>query len=451
MRLPWRARLNDITAMDEDFGTEWRTDRQVKKLQGLVITFVDTTKQVDDQEQIEDMAKALREAVRTGQEKERFLSQMSHDMRTPMTAISGLTQIMLQKTDIPEDIRDNLEKVKTSSDYMVSLIEEILETSRINAGKVVTVSTAVREEAVLNSVATIVKEQADQAGLEFEMDVRGCEGRYVMMDEKHVERALMNLLSNSIRFTPAGGQISFLVSVRYRDGRAEYIYVVRDNGVGISEDFQQKMFLPFEQSNESLEYNDGTGLGLFICKNLIELMGGTISCWSKVGEGTEFTVKISYLLASEEQIAVHSHQAETFEDQALYGKNILIVEDNNINAEVIMELLNTKGIHSEWARDGQEAVNIFESRGEYHFQAILMDLMMPVKNGVDAAKDIRSLPMRDAEEIPIIALSADVTEDAKERVRNAGMNVLISKPIDRERLFTYLAKEFAKTDWTEND
>ena len=437
-------RIVPYRAMDEDFGTEWRTDRQVKKLQGLVITFVDTTKQVDDQEQIEDMAKALREAVRTGQEKERFLSQMSHDMRTPMTAISGLTQIMLQKTDIPEDIRDNLEKVKTSSDYMVSLIEEILETSRINAGKVVTVSTAVREEAVLNSVATIVKEQADQAGLEFEMDVRGCEGRYVMMDEKHVERALMNLLSNSIRFTPAGGQISFLVSVRYRDGRAEYIYVVRDNGVGISEDFQQKMFLPFEQSNESPEYNDGTGLGLFICKNLIELMGGTISCWSKVGEGTEFTVKISYLLASEEQIAVHSHQAETFEDQALYGKNILIVEDNNINAEVIMELLNTKGIHSEWARDGQEAVNIFESRGEYHFQAILMDMMMPVKDGVEAAKEIRMLPMRDAEDIPIIALTADVTDEAKERTRTAGMNYLVSKPIDHEKLFHYLSREFTK-------
>ena len=238
---------------------------------------------------------------------------------------------------------------------------------------------------------------------------------------------------------------------RYRENRAEYLYMIRDNGIGISEEFQQRMYQPFEQYDGGAEYRDGTGLGLFICKNLVELMGGTISCFSKVGEGTEFTVKMSYPLATEEQISLHVHQSETYEERVLYGKNVLVVEDNVINAEVIIEMLNEKGIHSELARDGQEAVDIYEARGEYHFQAILMDLMMPVKNGVDAAKDIRSLPMRDAEEIPIIALSADVTEDAKERVRNAGMNVLISKPIDRERLFTYLAKEFAKTDWTEND
>ncbi|MBR1629210.1 MAG: PAS domain-containing protein, partial [Lachnospiraceae bacterium] len=228
-----------------------------KKLQGLVITFVDTSKNLDDQEQIEDIAAALREAVRTGQEKERFLSQMSHDMRTPMTAISGLTHLTLEKPDLPVDVRDNLEKVQTSSNYMLSLIEEILETSRINAGKVVTIAAAVKEETVLNSIATIIREQANQAGLLFEMDIRGVEGRYVMMDAKHVERALMNLLSNSIRFTPAGGKVSFLVSVRYVEGRAEYLYIIRDNGIGISEDFQEKMFLPFEQYNDSPEYNDG--------------------------------------------------------------------------------------------------------------------------------------------------------------------------------------------------
>ncbi|MBQ9632000.1 MAG: response regulator, partial [Lachnospiraceae bacterium] len=415
-----------------------------KKLQGLVITFVDTSEQVDDREQIEDMAAALREAVRTGQEKERFLSQMSHDMRTPMTAISGLTHLTLQKQDLPQDVRDNLNKVQTSSNYMLSLIEEILETSRINAGKVVTVAAAVKEDNVLNSVATIIREQANQAGLSFEMDIRGVEGRYVMMDAKHVERALMNLLSNSVRFTPEGGKVSLLVSVRYVEGRAEYLYMVRDNGIGISEDFQEKMFLPFEQYNDSPEYSDGSGLGLYICKNLIELMGGTISCWSKVGEGTEFTVKMSYPLASDEQISVHAHQSENFEDQVLYGKNVLVVEDNNINAEVIIELLNTKGIHSEWARDGREAVDIFESRGEYHFQAILMDLMMPVMNGMDATREIRSLPMKDAQTVPIIALTADATSDAQERINKAGMNYFLTKPIDHEKLFSFLSQEFIK-------
>ena len=412
-----------------------------RKLRGLVITFVDTTKQVDDQEQIQEMAAALREAVRSGQERETFLSQMSHDMRTPMTAIYGLTQLTLQKHDLSKEVRDNLDKILTSSEYMVGLIEEILETSRINAGKVVTVQSAVREDDLVNSISTIIRGQAENSGLVFESMLRGSENRYVMMDKKHVERSLMNLLTNSLRFTPAGGKISFLTTVRYEDDRAEYTYIIRDNGIGISEDFQQRMFLPFEQYSGEMEYTNGIGLGLYICKNLIELMGGRISWWSKLGEGTEFTVRMSYPIASEEQISLARHQLDSYEEQMLYGKNVLVAEDNQINAEVIIEVLNTKGIHSELARDGQEAVDIYEARGAYHFQAILMDLMMPVKNGTEAAKEIRELPLEDAENIPIIALTADVTEEAKERCRNAGMNCVVSKPIDQEKLFFYLSRE----------
>ncbi len=433
--VPYRA--NEDSAFYND-----DTHKSRKHLQGLVITFIDTTKQIDDQEQIEEMAAALREAVRTGQEKETFLSQMSHDMRTPMTAISGLIDITLDKPGLDKDVRSNLQKVKSSSNYMLSLIEEILETSRLNAGKVVTVSNAVREDVVLKSVTTIIQEQAKQAGLTFEYNIHGCEKRYVMMDEKHVERALLNILTNSLRFTPSGGTITFTANVIYRNNRAEYMYIIRDNGIGISEDFQQRMYQPFEQFDERADGRDGTGLGLFICKNLIELMGGTISCFSKVGEGTEFTVKMSYPLATDEQIENHVQQLDSYEERVLYGKNVLVVEDNIINAEVIIEILNEKGIHSELARDGQEAVELFETQGSHHFQAILMDLMMPVKNGVEAAKEIRNLPMSDAESIPIIALSADVTEEAKFRIHNAGMNKLISKPIDRNVLFSFLAKEF---------
>ena len=436
-------RIVPYHAVDDGAAEAHKTsDRaDTRKLHGLVITFVDTTKQVDDQEQIQEMAAALREAVRSGQERETFLSQMSHDMRTPMTAIYGLTQLTLQKYDLSKEVRDNLDKILTSSEYMVGLIEEILETSRINAGKVVTVQSAVREDEVVNSISTIIRGQAENGGLVFESVIRGSENRFVMMDKKHVERSLMNLLTNSLRFTPAGGKISFLTTVRYEDDRAEYTYIIRDNGIGISEDFQQRMFLPFEQCNGEMEYTNGIGLGLYICKNLIELMGGRISWWSKLGEGTEFTVRMSYPIASEEQISLARHQLDSYEEQMLYGKNVLVAEDNQINAEVIIEVLNTKGIHSELARDGQEAVDIYEARGAYHFQAILMDLMMPVKNGTEAAKEIRELPLEDAESIPIIALTADVTEEAKERCRNAGMNCLVSKPIDQEKLFFCLSRE----------
>ena len=411
------------------------------RLQGVVISFADTTKQIDDQEQIEEMAQALREAVRSGKEKETFLSQMSHDMRTPMTAIYGLTELILKRDDLPDEVRADMNKVLVSSEYMVSLIEEILETSRLNAGRVVSVLEPVREAPIIESIGTIIREQADNFGLNFEMDVRGMENKYVMMDAKHVERVIMNLLNNSLQFTPAGGKIFLEVRVSYVDARAEYTYVVRDNGIGISDDFQQRMFMPFEQFRDSMESMSGTGLGLYICKNLIDLMGGRISWWSKIGEGTEFTVHLSYAIASEEQIAMAKQQRQAFEDAALYGKNVLVAEDNSINAEVIVELLRTKGIRSEVAKDGREAVEIYRDRGAYHFQAILMDIMMPIKNGVEAATEIRELSLEDAEDIPIIALTADVTEETKERCRNAGMDMVISKPINQEKLFFCLYEQ----------
>ena len=436
-------RIAPYRAVDNRFRDEEQAGMvELPSLQGLVLTFVDTTKQVEDQEQIEEMARALRQAVKSGQEKETFLSHMSHDMRTPMTAIFGLTQLSLQEAELPENVRDNLEKIQTSSNYLLDLVEEILETSRINAGKVVTVSTAEKEDNVLNSVSAIIGEQARSAGLDFEMQVRGCQGRYVMMDIKHVERILVNLLNNSVKFTPSGGKITLQVAVAYHRHHAEHTYIVRDNGIGISESFQKRMFLPFEQDNSEDGYHDGTGLGLYICKNLVDLLGGTISCRSQSGKGTEFTVVMSYALASEEQISIGTHHTVSYEDQLLYGKNILLAEDNQINAEVIIKILGTKGIHVQLAADGKEAVELFRSHGPYYFQAILMDLMMPVLDGAQAASQIRNLPQEDAAAIPIVALTADVTNGVQERCKKAGMNSWICKPIDRDKLFECLAREF---------
>ncbi len=415
---------------------------QAKEMKGLVITFVDTTKQVDDQEQIDEMAKALRAAVRAGKEKETFLSHMSHDMRTPLTAIFGLTQLSLNEDNISESVKDNLEKILTSSKYLLSLIEEILETSRINAGKIVSVSSAVREESVLNSVSTIVGEQARAAGLSFDCNIRGSKDKYVLMDVQHVERALLNLLSNSIKFTPKGGKIQFFTDVNYIGGNVVHTYTIRDNGIGISKEFQKKMFLPFEQEQDDEYSREGTGLGLYICKNLIELMGGTISCNSAQGVGTEFTVILSYPEASKEQIEVQSHKSENYEDQVLYGKNVLLAEDNPVNAEVIIKLLKTKGIHCEVAGNGAEALDLFRTCGPNHFQAVLMDLMMPIKSGLQAARELRMLDTSDCITIPIIALTADITNDTEERCSDAGINYVVSKPIDQGTLFGYLAKSF---------
>ncbi len=429
-------------------GTEIKSESESsakKELKGLVLTFVDTTKQVDDKEQIDEMAKALRAAVRAGKEKETFLSHMSHDMRTPMTAIFGLTQLSLEESGVPDVVRDNLEKILTSSRYLLSLIEEILETSRIDAGKVVSVSSAVKEENVINSVATIVSEQARAAGLTFEYNVRGSRDKYVLMDVQHVERALLNLLSNSMKFTPKGGKIQFFTDVTYDGDNVVHTYIIRDNGIGISREFQKKMFLPFEQEQENDGFHrDGTGLGLYICKNLIELMGGTIACSSAQGVGTEFTVTMKYSVASKEQIELQTHKSETYEDQVLYGKNVLLAEDNPVNAEVIIKLLKTKGIHCEIACDGQEALERYSANGPYHFQAILLDLMMPVKSGLQAARELRALGTADCKVIPLIALTADITNDTEQRCADAGIDYVVSKPIDQSTLFGYLAEGFQK-------
>ncbi len=411
-------------------------------VQGLVLTFVDTSRQVDDKQQIEAIAEALRQAVLNGQAKEAFLSHMSHDMRTPMTAIAGLTDISLQQEGIPETVRDNLLKIRLSSRYLMTLIEEILETSRINAGKVVTVAEPALENSVIEEVAAIITERTREAGQHFEFRIHGGTNRYVLMDSEHVARILLNVLSNAVKFTPSGGSIFFDTYIKETNDQVFHRYVIRDTGRGISETFQKSMFKPFSQEANEAGQQGGTGLGLYICENLLNLLGGTITCKSKPGEGSEFTIELTYDVASQEQIHLHRQQSLSFEDHVLYGRNVLVVEDNTLNAEVITRLLESKGIHSELAVDGEEAVEHFLAKGPNYYQAVLMDVMMPVMDGIAAAEAIRNSDVSDAGTIPIIALTADVTEETKEKCYDAGMTDLLLKPIDPDKLFTLLAHVF---------
>ena len=426
--------------------TESAKKKRTEYVSGLVLTFIDTTQQIGDQEQIEEMARALRAAVKSGQEKEAFLSHMSHDMRTPLTAIKGLAQLSLRENNLPENARDNLEKVLSSTHYLTSLIDEVLETSRINAGKVVSVCTAVREQDVLEEAVAIVAQKAKAAGLNLQTRIDGCENRVVMMDTEHVTRIIVNLLGNAIKFTAEGGRVAFEANIFYTDRHASHTYTIRDTGRGISDAFQQKMFLPFEQENDmDSSLRDGTGLGLYICRNLIDLLGGTITCHSKLGRGTTFIVTLEYDLASPDQIRTQNRRSSTIEGRLLYGKNILVAEDNTLNAEVIMKILETRGVHAELARDGEEALEIFENSGPYHFQAILMDVMMPIMDGLEAARAIRACSLQDAATIPIVALTADTDPANEQKCLEAGMSACLSKPIDTAQLFSTLYKEMQKT------
>ena len=409
------------------------------ELAGLVLTFVDTTKQIDDQQQIEEMAEALRIAVKSGKEKENFLSHVSHDMRTPMTAIIGLTQLSLKEKEVPGTIRENLEKIQTSSRYLLNLIEEILETSRINAGKVVSIPTTVREMEVLEEVSMIIGQKAVESNIEFTHNIFGSSNEYIIMDTDHMERILINILNNALKFTGPGGKVSFETTVTaLPDNRIQHVYRITDNGRGMSDIFQAKMFQPFEQESRDDPVSEGTGLGLYISKQLLDLMGGTIECRSQIGTGTAFTITMVYDRASQEQIRLRMNQTFTYEDKVLFGKKILIAEDNEILSEIIQKMLATRGIHSDIALDGQEAVDIYRRRGPYYYQAILMDVRMPVLNGYQAVRQIRQSGQEDANGIPIIALTADVLEDTETRCLEAGMNAFLKKPIDQDKLFQLL-------------
>jgi two-component system CheB/CheR fusion protein len=239
--------------------------------------------------------------------------------------------------------------------------------------------------------------------------------------------------------------VDFVTSVSYKGNRARHVYTITDNGRGISEGFLKKMFLPFEQeTRDEVTLRDGQGLGLYICKNLVDLLQGTINCESVKGKGTTFTVVLEYELATDEQISLQMRRKSTYEDRVLYGKNVLVAEDNSINAEVIMKILETRGVHSELARDGQEVVDMFLKRGPYHYQAILMDMMMPLMDGQSAARAIRESGAADAREIPILALTADTYGDIEQRCMSAGMDGYLRKPIDTDELFRVLVREFDK-------
>ena len=431
---PYRKTKNHVQSSKED------------ELQGLVITFVDTTKQVNDQQQIDEMAKALRVAMRTSQEKEAFLSHMSHDMRTPMTAITGLTQLSLLEKDIPPKIKENLEKISTSAKYLLNLIDEVLETSKINAGKVVSISSALPENQIFDDVNAIIMQKAKNASLHYEAKFYGCEGKYAMVDSEHLTRILINLLGNAIKFTPADGHVKFEAYAKYKGDKIYHTYKVIDDGCGIDPSFQKRMYLPFEQENEIKGLREGTGLGLFIVRSLVDLLGGSISCVSERGKGSTFSVSFTFDQATKEQIQRADENNDAHFSSNLRGKNVLVVEDSQINAEVIVNLLKAKGIASETASNGKEAIEMYKSHGPYHYNAILMDIMMPVMDGFEATKKIRSCELADSTTIPIVALTADTFAATEEKCLEAGMNGHLPKPIDTNALYSILSREFERSD-----
>ena len=388
------------------------------------------------------MNQALSEAVRSAETankaKSTFLSNMSHDIRTPMNAIIGFTTLAVSNIDDKERVRDYLGKILSSSNHLLSLINDILDMSRIENGKMEIEQKDFSLSLLLQELQSMMSAQAEQKGLDFQVDFHAGHD-WLAGDPVRLRQILINLLSNAVKFTPAGGTVTLRVEEQScGEDEVEYRFSVRDTGVGIPRGDQERIFASFEQLRPSISQSAGTGLGLPISRNIARLMGGDLEVKSEPGKGSEFYMTLRFPKGA---MAPPSPEPAG-QENGLEGMKVLLAEDNDLNAEIAQELLAMAGITVCRAADGQEAVDRFCAGAPGEFQAVLMDIRMPVKNGHEAAREIRSCGRPDAD-VPIIAMTANTFKEDEEEARASGMNGFVPKPIDPDRLFATL-REYAQ-------
>ena len=390
------------------------------------------------------------EAEHLAEVKSVFLANMSHEIRTPMNAIVGLTEIAKHYEEDPKKIEDYLDKIDVSSKVLLNIINDILDMSSIENKKMKIAKEPFDLHEILMSVCTIYEPQCKQKGIAFEVQDEEVTHTHLIGDGLRVNQILLNLVSNAYKFTPSGGKITIKVKELYvKEEKAYFNFLVEDTGEGMSEEMQTRLFQPFEQeSATTAQKHGGSGLGLSIAKNFVELMSGSISVKSKKGEGTTFVVSIPFEFeqAAEPEITeqpVENDLSVVQEEQAVYdftGKKVLLAEDTAFNEEVATELLAMVHMDVDCAHNGKEAVELFEKAKPGTYMAILMDIHMPVMNGYEAARTIRKSEREDAGTIAIYAMTANSFEEDVSAALNAGMNGHIAKPIDAQILYEVLDK-----------
>jgi two-component system sensor histidine kinase EvgS len=379
------------------------------------------------------------------QAKSEFLSRVSHDIRTPINAIISMTNFAKEDIADRAKVENELSKIETSSRYLLSLVNDVLDISKAESNKIELHPEPYPFDEFIRGLRNIFSPLCAQNGQKFVVQPGSyAPGKGVIVDRVRFDQVVMNIISNAVKYTPAGGTITYTsLSKDAGDGRISCGFTVTDTGVGMSEKFQQVMFEPFSQEHDNpgrTKMMSGTGLGLAIVKKIVDIMGGTINVQSKVGQGTSITVNFVLPRATPEQLAaLRPQQGAAATLPPLQGK-ILLAEDNLINMEIALRILRGFGLEITSARNGQEAVNLFQASAPGTFQVVLLDIQMPVLNGYAASAQIRALPRPDAATVPIIALTADVFADAVQKSRDAGMVDHVPKPIDRQVLYTTLSK-----------
>ena len=377
-------------------------------------------------------------AEQANEAKTQFLSSMSHDIRTPLNAVLGMTELARQRVTDAAYVQDCLSKISISGSHLLTLINDILEISKVESGKTTITPAPFSVEELVTNLESITRSQANARGLNFEVKVHPLEAPWLRGDKLRLSQVYLNLLNNAVKYTEPGGQIWLEVAEHGTDTGVELVCRIEDNGIGMSPEFQRTMYDSFTRATDSrIDKIQGTGLGLAIVKRMVELMDGTIQCRSTQGKGTSFLVCIP-LEAAEPVVPEPDRQADGSRQSDLTGMQLLIAEDNDLNWEIIRTMLEDHGIQCTRAENGRECVRMLEEAAPGRWEIVLMDIQMPELNGRDASRELRRSARQDLREIPIAAMTADAFAEDVQACMDAGMDAHLSKPVDLEKVLATL-------------
>lgn len=413
---------------------------------------------VTEEQQAIEQARAERDrALQIVEGRSSFMSQMSHEIRTPLNGIKGIIELARDHSADRELLLDDLQRADELSAYLLSLINDVLDMSRLNSGHVELEALPFDMRLVARELQSMFEKQAQDAQIDYRVEMDGCDDVFLVGDRMRLNQVVVNFISNALKFTDAGGSVTIAIREMYRNEQtANYLIRVRDTGKGMDPRYISRIFLPFEQEDRTIARRyGGTGLGMAITDALVDLMGGTIVVDTEPGKGSDFTANIPFKLADEKQVEQLERNGETLEtcggetdtpaEYKFAGKRFLLAEDNDLNAMIAAAMLEDLDVVVDRADDGPVVVDMFAKSEPDAYDAILMDIQMPTFNGWEATRRIRALERPDAQTVPIIALSANnYVEDARES-RKAGMNGHAGKPIEIAELKAQLAAATAES------
>ncbi len=410
---------------------------------GILGIAKDVTSERKSKKMMEDYRESYEAAIKSNESKSAFLSGMCYDIRTPMNSVMGLVSLAQAHLNDSTKLNSDLEKIKEAGKYILCIVNEVLDIEKIEEGKAELNVCDFNFNDFLKNFAAMTNDSAKARGINFELINNIKRNSYVVGDPTRVEQIFTNLVSNALKFTPKGGNVSVVVDEKEDgNGIARFEVVISDTGMGMEKEIMEHMFEPFAVKRLlTREVDNGVGLGMVITKILVNMMGGDIFVESEFGKGTKITLRLNFIISEENpETAADNAEEDREVREDFTGKRALLVEDNDLNAEIAAEILRMTGMEVERACDGREAVDMFTASEKDYYDVIFMDIQMPIMGGYEATRLIRKMRRKDAKSVPIFALTANAFVSDINEAKDAGMDEHLAKPIDFEKLCIALSK-----------